>query len=164
MPQNPTFVRPAAAGRIHATDPQDLKPCLKVRWLIPQGGRGRAGAPSPNGSEPRRFVHPLATTPRRDMSPIKISISNAVEVSHDPFQGITDLEGCSLAGVGSALPRQRLTVTPLNKELALWRQVRGGRTMDSVRADIAEKFYSGDQAAAPFLDPERALVSLLRAT
>ena len=40
MPQNPTFVRPAAAGRIYATDPHDLRPCLRVRWLAPQGGGG----------------------------------------------------------------------------------------------------------------------------
>ena len=40
MPQNPTFVRPAASGRIYATDPQDLRPCLRVRWLAPQGGGG----------------------------------------------------------------------------------------------------------------------------
>ena len=26
--------------------------------------------------------------------------------------------------------------------------------MDPVRADIVEKLYSGDQAAAPFLDPQ----------
>ena len=88
------------------------------------------------------------------MLPIQISISNAVKDYHDPFQEITDLEGCSLAGLGSALPRHRLTVTLLNKELALCRQVRRGRTMDPVRADIVKKLYSGDQAAAPFLDPE----------
>ena len=87
---------------VGSKDPLDLEQ--------PQG-RG-AEAPSPDASEPRMFVHPLTTTPRRDMSPIRISIRNAVEDSHDPSQGITDLEGCSLAGLGSALPRQRLTVTP----------------------------------------------------
>ena len=68
-----------------------------------RGGGGETGAPSPGGIESRSFVHPLATTPRRDMSPIRISITTAIEDSHDPFQGITDLEGCSLNGLGSAL-------------------------------------------------------------
>ena len=147
MPQNPTFARPAATGRIYATDRQDLRPCLRVRWLVPQGGGGLLGA----ASEPRRFVHPLATTPRRDMSPIRISISNSVKDSHDPFQGITDLEGCSLAGLGSALPKQRLTVIPLNKELALCRQVRGGRTDNGPSTSgYCRSFIPGTRRQLPF--------------
>ena len=111
------------------------------------GGRWMLGA----ASEPRRFVHPLATTPRRDMSPIRISISSSVKDSHDPFQGITDLEGYSLAGLGSALPRQRLTVIPLNKELALCRQVRGGRTHNGPSTSgYCRSFIPGTRRQLPF--------------
>ena len=65
------------------------------------------------------------------------------------------MEGCSLTGLGSALPKQRTVVTPTERQLALWRQARGGAVMDPrYKIDILEKIYSGDPAAKPFLDQE----------
>ena len=73
---------------------------------------------------------------------------------YNPFQGRDGLEGCSLTGLGSALSRQRTVVTPSTRQLALWRQVRGGNSMEPVRVEIVERLYSGDVRAKPFLDPE----------
>ena len=74
---------------------------------------------------------------------------------YNPFEGIQGLEGCSLTGLGSALPEQRTVVTPTERQLALWRQARGGAVMDPrYKIDILEKIYSGDPAAKPFLDQE----------
>ena len=60
------------------------------------------------------------------------------EVEYNPFQGRNGLERCSLTGLGSALSRRRTVVTPTSTQLALWRQVRGGRTMKSVEVDLVE--------------------------
>ena len=57
------------------------------------------------------------------------------ETRYNPFQGIDGLEGCSSTGLGSALSWQ-------TEELALWRQVRGGRKMETIRTDIVERLYS----------------------
>ena len=38
------------------------------------------------------------------------------------FQGIEGLDGYSLTGLSSALPRQKVVVTPLVRQLSLWRQ------------------------------------------
>ena len=77
------------------------------------------------------------------------------EEVYNPFQGIEGLDGYSLTGLGSALPRQKVVVTPSVRQLSLWRQVRGGRVMDpSIKTDMVERIYSGDPAAKPFLDAE----------
>ena len=77
------------------------------------------------------------------------------EEEYNPFKGIQDLDGYSLVGLGSALPKVRPTITPSSRQLALWRQVRGGDVMDPhPRVDILDKIYSGDPAAKPFLDQE----------
>ena len=77
------------------------------------------------------------------------------EEEYNPFEGIQGLEGCSLTGLSSALPKQRTVVTPTERQLALWRQARGGAVMDPrYKIDILEKIYSGDPAAKPFLDQE----------
>ena len=68
-------------------------------------------------------------------------------------QGRDGLEGCSLTGLGSALSSRRTVVTTTSTQLALWPQVRGGRTMESVKVDVSDKLYSGDPLAKSFLDP-----------
>ena len=40
------------------------------------------------------------------------------EEEYNPFEGIQGLEGCSLTGLGSALPKQRTVVTPTERQLA----------------------------------------------
>ena len=77
------------------------------------------------------------------------------EEEYNPFQGIEGLDGYSLTGLGSTLPRQKVMVTPSSRQLSLWRQVRGGRTMDAqIKSDIVEKIYASDPAAKPFIDSE----------
>ena len=49
-------------------------------------------------------------------------------------------------------------VTPSSRQLSLWSQVRGGRTMDAqIKSDIVEKIYASDPAAKPFTDSEAPL-------
>ena len=79
------------------------------------------------------------------------------EVEYNPFQGRDYLEGCSLTGLGSALSRRKTVVTPTSTQLALWRQVKGGRTMESMKVDVEDRFYSRDPLAKSFLDPEPPL-------
>ena len=70
-------------------------------------------------------------------------------------QEIEGLDGYSLMGLGSALPRQKVVVTPSVRKLSLWKQVQGGRVMDpSIKTDMVERIYSGEPAAKPFLDAE----------
>ena len=77
------------------------------------------------------------------------------EEEYNPFQGIEGLDGYNLTGLGSALPRQKVMVTPSSRQLSLWRQVRGGQTMDAqIKSDIVEKIYASDPAAKPFIDSE----------
>ena len=77
------------------------------------------------------------------------------EEVYNPFQGIEGLDGYGLTGLGSALPKQKVVVTPSVRQLSFWRQVRGGRVMDpSIKTDMVERIYSGDPAAKPFLDAE----------
>ena len=77
------------------------------------------------------------------------------EEVYNPFQGIQGLDGYCLTGLGSALPRQKVIVTPSVRQMSLWRQVRGGRVMDpSIKTDMVERIYSWDPAAKPFLDAE----------
>ena len=71
------------------------------------------------------------------------------EVEHNPLQGLDGLEGCSLTSLGSALSRRRTVVTPTRTQLALWCQVRGGRTMKSVTVDVVERLYSVDPLRSP---------------
>ena len=77
------------------------------------------------------------------------------EEEYNPVQLIEGLEGYSLTSLGSALQRQKVMVTPSSRQLSLWRQVRGGQTMDAqINSDIAEKIYASDPAAKPFIDSE----------
>ena len=66
---------------------------------------------------------------------------------YNPFQEIDGLEGCSLTGLGSSLSRQNALAVPSSQQLALWRQVRRGRRIETIRTDIVERLCS-------FLDPE----------
>ena len=75
------------------------------------------------------------------------------EVEYNPSHGRDGLEGCSLTGSGSALSRRRTVVTPTSTQLALWRQVRGGRTMESVKVDVVERLYSWDQYVSGYFGP-----------
>ena len=68
------------------------------------------------------------------------------------FQGRDGLEWCSLDRIG--VFRNRAVVTPTSRSLALWRQVRGGGTMESVKVDVVERLYSRDPVAKSFPDPE----------
>ena len=79
------------------------------------------------------------------------------EVEYNSFQGRDYLEGCSLTGLGSALSRGKTVVTPSSTQLALWRQVRGSRTMESMKVDVVEGLYPLDLLAKSFLDPEPPL-------
>ena len=73
------------------------------------------------------------------------------EEEYNPFQGIEGLDGYSLTGLGSALPRQKVMVTSSSRQLSS----RGERTMDAqIKSDIVEKIYASDPAAKPFIDSE----------
>ena len=53
------------------------------------------------------------------------------EEEYIPFEGIQGLEGCSLFGLGSALPKQRTVVTPTERRFGARREAVQSWTLDT---------------------------------
>ena len=68
---------------------------------------------------------------------------------------MTGLEDCPLAGLRTALSRKPLSSNTNERQLALWRQARGGAEMKPINVNRIEHRYLHEECAGtPFLAPD----------
>ena len=76
------------------------------------------------------------------------------ETEVNPVNEMSRLEDCPLAGLRTALSRQLSSAKNSDRQLALWRQARGGTDMKSIKTNRIEHRYSHEECAGtPLLAP-----------
>ena len=130
---------PPVRHRLNKTD------CTQIRGVTALGSRPSDG----------RHFSPLDLPSQRTRIDEYDDSIDEVEEEINPFSAMPGLEDCPLAGLRSALSRPDSTNSTIDRQIALWRQARGGSSVRPIKTFRIEGTYAKqDDASAAFLAPE----------